>query len=142
MAETRYYPGWGKRAEEAARHLLEWFEMKGYETQLVECKHPEPGWILQVRETFDADWKKTAATLSGFDTAASVELIPKDDVLKATFGTTKWIEKAAVAGVGYMIMPVLMIPAFMGVFRQKRLLNDLEDEMLRYVELRRPAADK
>ena len=141
MAETRYYPQWGKRAEEAARHLTEWFEMRGYETQLVETKYPEPGWIVQVRETFDADWKKTAATLTGYDTAASVTLVPDGDVLKATYGTTKWLEKATVMGVGYVALPALMIPAFVGFFRQRRLLKDLEDELLRYVE-RHPAPSK
>ncbi len=134
MARTRYYPNWGKRAEEAARHVLSWFEMKGYETQLVEMKHPEPGWIVQVRERFDADWQQTAATLSGYDTAASVTFVPEGDVLKVTFGTSKWLEKATVAGVGYLALPVLMLPALVGVFRQTRLLQNLEDVLLRYVE--------
>ncbi len=134
MGQTRYYPEWGKRAEEAAKHLLSWFEMKGYETQLVEVKYPRPGWVVQVRERFDADWKQTAATLSGYDTAASVTFIPEGEVLKVSFGTSKWLEKAAVAGVGYVALPVLMIPAFVGFFRQRRLLQELEDELRQYME--------
>ena len=61
------------------------------------------------------------------DTAATVVMKVVGDDLDVTFGGAKWLDKAAVAGVGLLgSLGLLLVPAGIGAWRQRQLLEDLE----------------
>ncbi len=131
--DWRFFPGWGERAAEVGKHLLDWFDTEQYECQLLEMKEPSAGYVLQVRESHDKKWQENVAALTGLDVAATVELIGDGNLLKVRLGTSKWMEKAVVAGAGYFVFPVLLVTAGIGFYRQKRLLDEIDRVLTRYV---------
>ena len=87
-----------------------------------------------MKETYDIDWKRSLSTLVGLDTAATAQFSADEDALRIEVGGGKWLEKAAVAGVGYVAFPALLIPAGIGVWKQKKLFDELQNEIRYYIE--------
>jgi hypothetical protein len=126
VSEKRYYPGCGSYLPALSRHLTERFEREGYDVQ--EFDEPEgSGRTFQMRKRYREGWIKTASTLAGLDTAATVVMRVFGEDLELEFGGAKWLDKAAVAGVGVLAsVGLLLVPAGIGAWKQHQLLEDLQ----------------
>lgn len=130
MSDTRFYPGCADSMEELAQHLRRKHELAGYEVQILRLtEQNETGVIVQMREKYDAEWKKTASQLTGLDTAATVAMRTERGGLTVEIGGGKWIDKAAVAGFAtFVTLGALLIPAGIGAWKQRQLLIELGTE--------------
>jgi hypothetical protein len=62
------------------------------------------------------------------------------DDLEVELGGAKWMDKAAVAGVGVIAsIGLLLVPAGIGAWKQHQLLEDLQQTMDRFFRRRDPA---
>ncbi len=135
MSESRFYPGCVNRMEELAEHLRGKYELAGYEVQILHVMEGDSaGVILQMRQKYDADWKKTASRLTGLDTAATVTMRGEGDSLGVEVGGGKWLDKAAVAGFAtFVTLGVLIVPAGIGAWKQRQLLGELVMEIDNFI---------
>ena len=138
MSETRFYPSCGAYLPALVRHLQERFERE-YEVQVLE----ESGGLrrtFQMRRRYKEGWIRTASSLAGLDTAATVLMRVIGDDLEVELGGAKWMDKAAVAGVGVIAsIGLLLVPAGIGAWKQHQLLEDLQQTMDRFFRHRDPA---
>ena len=136
MADDRFYPGWGKREEELRSYLEATYRTRGYQTQSLPLPGGDKGGILQVQERYEEGWQKTLSTFTGMDTAATVSFKVEGDGLSLSVGGGKWLDKAAVAGVGaVMSAGLLFIPAGIGAFKQSKLLQDILTHIEAYIRV-------
>lgn len=137
MSDTRFYPGWGDKAETLADWLRSTWAGAGFETQVLRIPSEiegAGGYVVQLREHYKEDWQRTVSSVAGLDTAATVTLRQDGQGLAVEIGGGKWLDKAAVAGVGVVISAgLLLLPAGIGAVKQSRLLNDLAADIDRYV---------
>jgi hypothetical protein len=130
-----FYPGWGKRAGELCDVLKKKFARKGYETQVLTVD--QDGRIFQMRTGYTSKWKKVLSEVTGLANAATVTMKPEGDGLRVTVGGGKWLEKAAVAGVAtYLSLGLVLIPAGVGAWKQKQLLESVSEVIDRQVHPR------
>lgn len=130
MSEERYYPGCGSYLAALSRFLERKFDEAGYDVQVLDGQQgSRTVRTFQMRKRYAEDWIKTVSSVAGLDTAATVVMkVAGDDDLEVTFGGAKWLDKAAVAGVGVLAsLGVLLLPAGIGAWRQRQLLEDLEN---------------
>lgn len=138
MSEIRYFPAWAPRGLELIRHLEARYKNQGYDVQVLELREPgadaPPATVLQVRERYQEDWQKTLSTVTGLDTAATVTAKAQGDALEVEVGGGKWLDKATVAGAAaFLSAGILLVPAGIGAFKQRRLLLELTEEVEAYV---------
>ena len=132
QAKGRFYPGWASRTEELCDHLRRTFEPEGYEVQVVTVEGG--GRIFQMRTGHASKWKKVLSEVTGLANAVTVTMKPEGDGLTVTVGGGKWLEKAAVAGFAtFVALGVLLIPAGIGMWKQKKLLTTVSSEIEDYV---------
>lgn len=139
MSETRLYPKCGSYLPALSRYLQERFEGEGYDVQLLE----EAGGLrrtFQMRKRYSESWIKTASSLAGLDTAATVLMRVIGDDLEVELGGAKWMDKAAVAGVGVLAsIGLLLVPAGIGAWKQHQLLEDLQESIEKFFRQRDPS---
>ncbi len=134
MSESRFYPGCANRMGELAEHLRGKYERAGYDIQVLQLTERDRGVIFQMRQKYDADWKKTASRLTGLDTAATVTIRAEGDSLGVEVGGGKWLDKAAVAGFAtFVTLGMLIIPAGIGAWKQRQLLDELVMEIDNFI---------
>ena len=131
MSESRFYPGSAHRMRDVNEHLRQKYETAGYEVQVLKTMEGDSqGVIFQMRQKYDADWKRTASRLTGLDTAATVTMKTEGDGLGVEVGGGKWLDKAAVAGFAtFVTLGVLIVPAGIGAWKQQQLLGELVTEI-------------
>lgn len=123
MSKTRFYPGCASYLPALARFLEQRFSREGYEVQVLE---DHDGRTFQMRKRYREGWIKTVSTIAGLDTAATVAMRTIGDDLDVQFGGAKWLDKAAVAGVGlFASLGLLLVPAGIGAYKQHELFEDL-----------------
>jgi hypothetical protein len=135
VGETRYYPSGGPYVTALSRYLTERFEQAGYDVQILEEESGQRR-TFQMRKRYGEGWVRTASSLAGLDTAATVVMRTSGDDLELQFGGAKWLDKAAVAGAGVLTsFGLLLVPAGIGAWKQRQLLEDLQhaaDEFFRH----------
>lgn len=86
----------------------------------------------------------TMTTLLGQSSALTVRLHPMGDHLLVEIGTSKWLEKAALGVVGYVLLGPLVVLPIVGAFNQLKLVEDLWTHLDAYfaqqADVRRRAA--
>ncbi len=77
------------------------------------------GYILQAE-------KKTplATTIMGHTSALTVKLFPEMSGTRVEVGAAKWLDKAALGVIGYVIMPVLAVIPVIGAYNQYKASQD------------------
>lgn len=117
--------------EDLTGHLRGKYEPAAYEVQVLKVVEGDRvGVIFQMRQKYDADWKRTASRLTGLDTAATVTIKAEGDGLGVEVGGGKWLDKAAVAGFAtFVTLGVLILPAGIGAWKQRQLLGELVTEI-------------
>jgi len=136
VSETRYYPKCGAYLPALSHYLSERFEGQGYDVQILE----EAGGLrrtFQMRKRYREGWIRTASTLAGLDTAATVVMRVLGEDLELELGGAKWLDKAAVAGVGVLAsVGLLLIPAGIGAWKQHQLLEQVQSAVDRFFRQR------
>ncbi len=82
----------------------------------------------------------TLTTLLGQSSALTVRLQPLGDHLVVEVGTSKWLEKAALGVVSYVLLGPLVVLPIVGAFNQLKLVEDLWTHLDAYFA-QYPAAD-
>jgi hypothetical protein len=126
VSDTRFYPNCGPYLSALREHLRQRFEGEGYDVQVLDEDGGQRS-TFQMRKHYREGWIKAASSLAGLDTAATVVMRAVGDDLELEFGGAKWLDKAAVAGVGVVTsFGLLLVPAGIGAWKQHQLLEDLQ----------------
>ena len=146
MGHSRYYPDRAGAVSALSHHLEQQYAARYQVQQLaIDGQDRALGCVVQVRDQYHTTLARIAATYSGLDTAATVAMRPVGEDLEVKVGGAKWIDKAALAGVGLLArtlirgVGLLVLPAAFGVWRQHRLIEDMVyaiDEFFRQKEPR------
>lgn len=136
MAEERFFPGWGSRHAELQDYLAATYKARGFEVQTLSLPGKEKGAIIQVQEHYEEDWHKALSNFTGLDTAATVSFKVDGQGLFISVGGGKWLDKAAVAGMGaIMSAGLLFIPAGIGALKQSKLLQEILTHLETYIQV-------
>jgi hypothetical protein len=95
--------------------LEQFFKQQGHQVQILPLNG---GQVLQALKESDF------SALLGQSSALTIKAIPEAQGLRVEIGSSKWIDKAAVGMIGYVIMPVLAIIPMIGMYNQYKLGED------------------
>ncbi len=113
------------RMEECAEHIRNTFAVEGYETQVLTVNDPsEKGLLVQVRNENGGSsgfWK----SVTGLSTCATLKLAVRGDNLELAVMGGKWLDKAAVNIVSWVVLWPLFFTSSIGMWKQKQLLDRL-----------------
>lgn len=123
--KTKFFYGKAKYLKEAVRVADRFLASQGLVTQEVESG---PDLILQGKMKPNI-FKKAL----GLDQAVTVSFASDRGDLKMTIGGAKWIDKAAGAGVGWFIFAPAILTTGWGIYKQKRLFENVESELEAYL---------
>lgn len=104
--------------------LRQFFLMRDHQVQVVPV---ERGFVVQAAK------ESTLSTLLGQSSALTVRVAHDGDRLRVEIGTSKWIEKAAVGVVGYVLLAPLVILPIVGAFNQFRLIEEAWERVEMFV---------
>jgi len=129
MAEKRLYPKCAGDVDGLAGHLKGKYPSIEWDTQLFRLDDEEgKGTVFQVRPK-GGTWQ-TLKDWTGLGIAATVTMKVVGDALEVEVGGGKWLDKAAVAGIAtFVTLGVLIIPAGVGAWQQKKLLGEIRTEI-------------
>ncbi|MEW6734846.1 MAG: zinc ribbon domain-containing protein [Acidobacteriota bacterium] len=97
------------------QELENFFRQQGHEVQVLPIAG---GQVLQARK------ESTLSTLMGHSSALTVKITPEANGTRVEIGSSKWLDKAAVGVIGYVLMPVLVLVPVIGMYNQYRLGED------------------
>lgn len=125
---------------EVAAWLESIWRERGYSVQVMRFSdNMEVGSVVQIRNV-ETDWKNDVArTVMGGKLAVNIRLLPASDDLLVEIGNGKWLDKTFSGVIAWTIFAPLMIIPAVGAYRQKRLIDQIESELLRWLELHRKA---
>lgn len=116
MVDQKIYHAPGLDLQKLGQDLAQWFQVKGFETQLLQG----PGEAVTVQARKAGSW----ASISGTSAALNVMMTPQGDNLLVQTGGAKWVDKAAVGVVSLLIFwPLIALPAY-GAYKQKELIDE------------------
>jgi hypothetical protein len=95
--------------------LEQFFKMQGHQVQLLPVGGAH---VLQAQK------ESTFSAITGQSSALTIKVHPEGDSTRVEIGSSKWIDKAAVGMIGYVIMPVLAIIPMIGMYNQYKLGED------------------
>lgn len=92
--------------------LEHFFHMQAHQVQVLRIGG---GLVLQAQK------ESTFSTLTGQSSALTIKVMTEEAGTRVEIGSSKWIDKAAVGVLGYVIMPVLAIFPIIGLYNQYKL---------------------
>jgi hypothetical protein len=114
--QTKLYPVIDLKVGPLLTELENFFRMQGHQVQVLQIGN---GHILQaLKET-------TLSAITGQSSALTVKIAPEPNGTLVELGSSKWIDKAAMGVIGYVIMPVLAIIPLIGAYNQFKLGEDV-----------------
>ncbi len=116
MQDRAYHLSPGFNLAALANDIRHFFLMRDHRVQVVPV-----GGATIIQATRDS----TLTTLLGQSSALTVRLQPMSDRLLVEVGTSKWLEKAALGVVGYILLGPLIVLPIVGAFNQLKLVEDL-----------------
>lgn len=116
MQDRIYHLAPGFNLAALADDIRRFFLMRDHRVQVVPVG--EATVVQAVRDS-------TLTTLLGQSSALTVRLQPMGDRLLVEIGTSKWLEKAALGVVGYVLLGPLVVLPIVGAFNQLKLVEDL-----------------
>lgn len=96
--------------------LEQFFQAQQHRTQSVLIAS---GYLIQAQR------ESTFSNILGQSSALTVKLVVGVDSVEVEVGSAKWIDKAAVGVIGYVILPVLAIIPIIGAYNQYKLSEDV-----------------
>lgn len=132
MAQKQTIHKAGYQMEALANHIQQLFEDEEYDVQVLNLGNDI---LIQVRNTPEKDssfsaWSKR---LTGLSNVATLKLGRSGEDLEIESTSTKWLDKAAVAGVSLFMLWPLLITSGIGAYQQNQLIDRLFQESLAYL---------
>lgn len=119
------------RMNECAEHIRALFAAEGYEAQSLMVNDPrQKGMLVQVRNAIGTSG--VIKTITGLGACATLRLVIKEDSLDVEVLGGKWIDKAAVNLVSWVILWPLFVTSSIGMWRQKKLLDRMFMETMSF----------
>lgn len=119
------------RMEECAEHIRSLFMSEGYEAQALTVNDPsQKGMLVQVRNAAGASGFFKAVT--GLSTCSTLKLVVKSNDLEVEVLGGKWLDKAVVNLVSWVILWPLFVTSGIGMWRQKKLLDRMFKETISF----------
>lgn len=112
--DSRYYPGVEADVVQLSTELRGLFDSE-FEVQAFQVSNTS---ILQARKS------STLRDLTGLSSALTIKITPEAGGTRVEIGMQKWLDKAAVAGVGVVLFPPLVALAALGAYWQYKLTED------------------
>ena len=112
--DSRYYPGVEADVVQLSTELRGLFDSE-FEVQAFQVSNTS---ILQARKS------STLRDLTGLSSALTIKITPEAGGTRVEMGMQKWLDKAAVAGVGVVLFPPLVALAALGAYWQYKLTED------------------
>lgn len=108
-----------------AGHMMKRYEADGYQCQKLTFEDKgSPGFLLQIRNTGEGGWA-TAKTMLGLKTCATLKLLKSGNDLTVEVLAGPWLDKVAVNVVSWVILWPLFVTSAIGMWRQKKMLDQL-----------------
>lgn len=124
------------RMEECAEHIRSLFALEGYETQKLIVNDPsQNGMLVQVRNATGTSG--VIKSLTGLGACATLKLVVKGQNLELAVVGGKWLDKAAVNLVSWVILWPLFVTSSIGMWRQKKLLDRMFLEAMSFFTVQR-----
>jgi hypothetical protein len=95
--------------------LENFFHVQGHQVQTLAVGS---GHVVQAQK------ETTLSAITGQSSALTIKIMPEPNGTRVEIGSSKWIDKAAIGLVGYVIMPVLAIIPLIGFYNQYKLGED------------------
>lgn len=120
--------------QECACALTSVYGARGYSTQSFRfTEEGTIGTLVQIGNQVEGWKQKLAATLGGQQIAVNVRLFPKGDDLEVSIDCGRWVDKALSGVVAWAVFAPLLVFPFVGLWRQKRLIERVEHETLEWL---------
>lgn len=124
------------RMEECADHVRALFLAEGYEAQMLTVNDPsQKGMLVQVRNAAGASGFFKAVT--GLSTCSTLKLAIKSNDLELEVLGGKWLDKAVVNLVSWVVLWPLFVTSGIGMWRQKKLLDRMFKETISFFTTQR-----
>jgi hypothetical protein len=112
--DNRYYPGVEADAAQLTNELRKLFDSE-YQVQVLQIGSAS---VLQARRS------SMLRDLTGLSSALAIKITPEHGGTRAEMGMQKWLDKAAMAAVGYFVFPPLVALAALGAYWQYKVTED------------------
>lgn len=113
--KNRLYAAPNARIDYLIKELEDFFSTQGHQVQVLPISG---GQVLQAQK------ETTLGALTGQSTALTIKMIPQAQGIYVEVGSSKWIDKAAVGVIGYIILPPLILIPIIGMYNQYKLGED------------------
>ncbi len=113
--QTKQYPVGNPNLVELASELEQFFKVQGHQTQSFPVGN---GYLVQAQK------ESTLSNILGQSSALTVKIVSDVNLTIVEIGSSKWMDKAAVGVIGFVIMPVLAIIPMIGAYNQYKLAED------------------
>ena len=136
MSRTHTVVNGASRMEACAEHIRARFVAEGYDAQKLTVNDPaQLGMLVQVRNAKGASG--VVKTVTGLSACATLKLVVKNNNLDIEVLGGKWLDKAAVNIVSWVILWPLFVTSSIGMWRQKKLLDCMFMETMSYFTAQR-----
>src|ERR671926_1945122 len=114
--DSRFYPGVEADLPQLLVELRTLFDNDtAFEVQTMQVSSTA---VLQARKS------STLRDLTGMSAALTIKITPEHGGTRVEMGMQKWLDKAAVAAVAYLVFPVLLALPALGFYWQHKLTED------------------
>lgn len=123
--------------DECAATIVSMYCARGYATQSFRfSENGAVGTLVQIGNRATG-WKQRIATaISGQQIAANIRFLPKDKDLEISIDFGKWVDKALSGVLAWTVFAPLVALPVVGFWRQKRLIERVECEILEWLVTR------
>lgn len=120
--------------DECVATIVSMYCARGYATQSFRfTENGTTGTLVQIGNRA-AGWKQRIATaISGQQIAVNIRFLPKDNDLEVSIDCGKWVDKALSGVLAWTVFAPLVALPVVGFWRQKRLLERLEREIIEWL---------
>lgn len=126
--------------QECAAMLTTAYEARGYATQSFRfADDGAVGFLVQIGNHSDGWKQRIATTLGGQQLAVNVRMLPQGDDLEVSIDCGKWVDKALSGVLAWAVFAPLVVFPIVGLWRQRRLIEDVERETLEWLATRHRA---
>ena len=126
--------------QECACALTSVYGARGYSTQSFRfTEEGTIGTLVQIGNQSEGWKQKHAATLGGQQIAVNVRFFPQGNDLDVSIDCGKWVDKALSGVLAWTVFAPLVALPVVGFWRQKRLTERMECEILEWIAARHRA---
>ena len=140
LRRSHLLSGDGCLMEECTATIAAMYCARGYATQSFRFTDDGAvGFLVQIGNHSDGWKQRIATTLGGQQLAVNVRMLPQGDDLEVSIDCGKWVDKALSGVLAWAVFVPLIVFPIVGLWRQRRLIEDVERETLEWLATRHRA---